>query len=163
MITRLNRTDYIKGFLDIIGNTNKFPKLESDPTINREGSLQPFLRNLKKNGKIDEDIFNSIYLSGSQPARIYGLRELHKAQSSNAIPPFRPIVSSVNTYNYQLTKYLCTLLQPHLPSTYAISDSFSFAQERKTIDTSNKFMFSFDVVSLFTNTPLKEAIDPAVS
>ena len=132
----------MKGFLDIIGNTNKFPKLESDPTINREGSLQRFLRNLKKNGKFDKDTFNSIYLSGSQPASIYGLPKLHKVQSSNAIPPFRPIVSSVNTNNYQLAKYLCTLLQPLLPSTYTISDSFSFVQELKTIDPSNELMFS---------------------
>ena len=60
-----NKTDYIKGILDIINDTNKFAKLESDPTINREGSLQRFLRNLKKNGKIDKDIYNSVYPSGS--------------------------------------------------------------------------------------------------
>ena len=72
-------------------------------------------------------------------------------------------MSSVNTYNYQLAKYLCTLLQPHLPSIYTISDSVSLVQELKTIDTSNKFMVSFDVVSLFTNIPLKESIDLAVS
>ena len=72
-------------------------------------------------------------------------------------------MSSVNTYNYQLAKYLCTLLQPHLPSIYTISDSFSLVQELKTIDTSNKFMVSFDVVSLLTNVPLKESIDLAVS
>ena len=70
---------------------------------------------------------------------------------------------SVNTYNYQLAKYLCTLLQPHLPSTYTISDSLSFVQELKTIDTSNKFMVSFDGVSLFTNITLKESIDLAFS
>ena len=84
-------------------------------------------------------------------------------QSSNAIPPFRHIVSSVIICKYQLAKYLCTLLQPHLPSTYTISDSFFFVQELKTIDTSNKFIVSFDVVNLFTNIPLKESIDLAVS
>ena len=39
----------------------------------------------------------------------------------------------------------------------------SLVQELKTIDTSNKFMVSFDVVSLFTSIPLKESIDLAVS
>ena len=67
------------------------------------------------------------------------------------------------TYNHQLAKYLCTLLQPHLPNTYIIFDSFSFIQNFETIDTSNKFMVSFDVVSLFTNTPLKESVELAVS
>ena len=56
-----NKTDYIKDILDIINDTNKFAKLESDPTINREGSLQRFLRNLKKNGKLTR-IFTTLFI-----------------------------------------------------------------------------------------------------
>ena len=125
--------------------------------------MQRFFRELKKNGKIDKDLYSTIYTLGSQPARIYGLPKMHKIQSSNGVPPLRPIVSSVNIFNYQLAKYLCNPLQPHLPRTYAISDTFSFVEELKTVNFSNKFMVSFDVVSLFTNIPLKESIDPAVS
>ena len=88
---------------------------------------------------------------------------MHKINSLNEVPPFRPIVSSINTYNYHLAKYLCNLLQPYLPSSYSISDTFSFVQELNTVDLSNKFMVSFDVASLFTNIPLKESIDLAVS
>ena len=88
---------------------------------------------------------------------------MHRIKSSTEIPPFRPIVSSINTYNYCLAKYLCNLLQPHLPATYTISDTFSFVQELGTTNLSNKFMVSFDVASLFTNIPLKESIDLAVS
>ena len=40
---------------------------------------------------------------------------------------------------------------------------FPFVQELNTIDISNKYMVSFDVKSLFTNIPLKECIDLAVS
>ena len=112
--------------IDIINDTNKYAKLEIVPTINREGSLQRVLRNLKRNGRIDTGTYNSIYLSGSQPTGIYGLPKMHKIQFSNAILPIRPTMPSVNTFNNQLARYLCTLLQPHLPSTYTISDSFSF-------------------------------------
>ena len=125
--------------------------------------MQRYLRNLKNNGKIEKEIYSQIYPTGSQPARIYGLPKMHKIQSPNVVPPFRPIVSSLNTYNFQLAKFLCNLLQPHLPSTYTVSDSFLFVQELNTIDVSNKFMVSFDVVSLFTNIPLKECIDLAIS
>ena len=111
-VVAVNKTDNIKGILDIINDTNKFAKLESDPTTYKEDSLQRLLCNLQKNGKIDKDIYSSIYPSDSQPAHIYGLPKMPKIQSSNAIPPFRPIVSSVNTYNYQLAKYLFTLLRP---------------------------------------------------
>ena len=88
---------------------------------------------------------------------------MHKIKSRNVVPPSRPIASSLNTYNHQLAKLLCSLLQPHLPSTYTVSDSFSFVQELTTIDVSNKYMVSFDVMSLFTNIPLNECIDLAVS
>ena len=117
--------------------------------------MQRFLRERKKNGKIDKDIYSTIYPSGSQPARIYGLPKMHTIQSSNGVPPLRPIVSSVNTVNYQLAKYLCNLLQPRLPSTYSISDTLSFVEDRKTVTFSNKGMVSFDVVRLFTTIPLK--------
>ena len=90
------------------------------------------------------------------------LPKKHKIQSPDLVPPFRTVVSSLNTYNYQLAKFLSSLLQPHLPNIYTISDSFSFVQELNKIDASNKFMVSFDVVSLFTNIPLKERIDLAI-
>ena len=138
---------------------NKFKELSNDPTINREGKLQRFLKELKKKGKI----YKSIYPSGSQPALIHGLPKMHKIKSPNEVPPFRPIVSSMNTYNYCLAKYLCNPLQSYLPSTYSISDTFSFVQELNTIDLSSRFMVSFDVASLLTNIPLKESIDRAVS
>ena len=143
----LNRSDYTESILNIINDTHKFKELYSDPTIIREGKLQRFLRDLKKNDKIDKEIYSTIYPSGSQPARIYGLPKMHKIQSPNAVPPFRPIVSSVNTFNYQLPKCLCNLLQSHLPNTCSVSDTFSFVQELETVDFSNKFMVSFDVVS----------------
>ena len=88
---------------------------------------------------------------------------MHKIQSLNDIPPLRPIVTSVDIYDYQLAKYLCNLLQPHLPTTYTLSDSFSFVKELRTIDISNKPVVYFDVVSLFINSSFKESIDPAVS
>ena len=159
----LNRSDYTEGILNIINDIHKFKELDSDPTIIREGKLEWFLLDRKRNGDIDKDIYSNIYRTGSQPARIYGLPKMHKIQSPTVIPPFRPIVSSLNTFNYQLAKYLCSLLQPLLSNTYSIFDTFSFVQELKTVDISNKFMVSFYVVSLFTNIPLKESIDLAVS
>jgi len=88
---------------------------------------------------------------------------MHNINSPKKVPPFRPIVSSIYTYNYRLAKYLCNLLQPYLPSIYSISDTFSFVQDLNTIDLSKRCMASFDVASWFTNIPLKLSIDLAVS
>ena len=46
-------------------------------------------------------------------------------------PPFRPIVTSYGTYNYELAKVLYRLFQPHIPSDYSITDFFTFVDEIK--------------------------------
>ena len=112
----LDRTVYDSSILNIISDSSKFKKLKDDPTLLREGQLQRFLRNLKKNDEIENTIYDKIYPSGSQPARIYGLPKMHKVQDHSSTPPFRPIVSSIGTYNYNLANYLCTLSNPHIPN-----------------------------------------------
>ena len=87
---------------------------------------------------------------------------MHKAREPNSIPPFRPIVSSIGTYNYELAKYLCILLEPHIPSDHCTLDTFTFVREINELPLSGKFMVSFDVESLFTNITLEECVNLAV-
>ena len=88
---------------------------------------------------------------------------MHKDREANSTPPFRSIVSSIGTYNYNLAKYLCHLLTPHIPADYCATDTFTFVQDIQSLSISRKFMVSFDVESLFTNIPLEECIDLAVN
>ena len=71
-------------------------------------------------------------------------------------------MSSVGAYNYNLAKYLGSLLVPLLSDKYSVKDSFSFVEELRSFDFKDKFLISFDVESLFTNIPLNETIDIAV-
>ena len=160
----LDKVVYNKAMVDLLSDNSKFKSLESDLTLCREGQLQWFLRKLKKNGLLDCNIYREIYPSGSQPARLYGLPKLHKVKDPKTItPPFRPIVSSIGTYNYNLAKYLCSLLKPHISSEFCATDTFSFVQEIQQFDFSDKFLVSYDVTSLFTNIPLSETIDLGVN
>ena len=88
---------------------------------------------------------------------------MHKDRGPNSAPPFRPIVSSIGTYNYNLAKYLCNLLSPHIPTEHCATDTFTFVQDIQSLSMFGKFMVSFDVESLFTNIPLGECIDLAVN
>ena len=88
---------------------------------------------------------------------------MHKDCGPNSTPPFRPIVSSIGTYNCNLAKYLCSLLTPHIPTDYCATDTFAFMQDIQSLSVSHKFMVSFDVESLFTSIPLEECIDLAVN
>ena len=128
----------------------------------RQLQNQRFLRDLKKQGKLENDLYDSVYPNGSQPVRIYGLPKMHKLRDPTSTPPFRPTVSSIGTYNYNLAKLLCNLLEPHILNDYNATDTFTFVQEINNLPMFGKFLISFDVESLFTNIPLKECIDLTV-
>ena len=98
---------------------------------------------------------------GSQPGKLYGLAKVHKG-STNGCPPFRPIISAINTPTYQLSKFLLPILEPITKNSFVIKDSFSFVDDIKDQNT-NLFMSSFDVESLFTNIPLNETIEICIN
>ena len=102
---------------------------------------------------IDDTIFHKMLPYGSIPGVLHGLPKVHKRGC-----PFRPVVSSINTYNYNLVSYLVRILQPISTNQFTIKDSFSFADWAKRYNHNNEMMCSFDVSSLFTNVPLDEPI-----
>ena len=159
----MDRSLYVESMSRILEDKKKFKIVTSDPTLLREGQLQRFLRKVKANSNLfTKEVYETIYPGGSQPARMYGLPKLHKV-CNNMSPPFRPICSSIGTYNYKLAKFLCDLLTPCIPTQHCTKDSFSFVQEIQKVSKSNHFMVSFDVESLFTNIPLDETIELAVT
>ena len=89
--------------LDIFGDVSKFKVLSSDPTIYREGQLQRRLLRLKKKGFFTDKEYEKVYPGGSNPARAYGFRKMHKPFET--IPKFRPIVASMGTFNHKLASF----------------------------------------------------------
>ena len=170
----LNRIDYERRLLDIINDRTKFMKRnrisgrkkDRDLTIFREGQLQRYLYSLKKKGLLSDNVYKKVYPKGSIPARIYGLPKMHKLPRTEdptvVVPPVRPIVSSIGSYNYNLAKFLTSILGPHVPMDHCAADSFTFVNDLKQVSSQNRYMVSFDVVSLFTNIPLKETVNLAV-
>ena len=156
----MNRKDYICGMNNIINDQSKFKLLTEDPTSLREGQLQRFLRKLKNEMFFNDDVYKSVYPTGSRPARMHDLPKLHKMFDS--VPAFRPILSSIGTYNYQLAKFLGKLLDDLIPNDHSTKDTFSFAEELKRVSVTNKYMVSYNVTSLFTNIPLEETINLTV-
>ena len=61
--------------------------------------------------------------------------------------------------NYNLAKYFCYLLKPHISSEFCATDTFTFVKNIQDADFSEMFMVSYDVTSLFTNIPFSETID----
>ena len=88
---------------------------------------------------------------GTRPGVMYGSSKVHKASVGNC-PPFRPILSALNTPTYKLAKFLVPILKPLTTNEFTVKGPFHFAEEivHKQHDL---FMSSLDVDSLFTNIP----------
>ena len=159
----LDRKLYNNAIEEIISDPSKFGKLNEDPNLKREASLQRFLRKLKQKNFFNEIEYDKLHPSGSAPARIYGTPKMHKFSSSDSCPKLRPIVSSIATFNYNIACFLRDLLSPLVPNDYSCKDNFSFVSQIKNANLSKKFLVSYDVTSLFTNIPLQETIDIAIN
>ena len=66
----LDRKPYNNAIEEINSGISKFEKLNEDPTSKREASLQRFLQKLKQKNFFNEIEYDTLYPSGSAPARI---------------------------------------------------------------------------------------------
>ena len=159
----MDRNVYIRRIFVIIKDRTKFKELSTDPTIIRKCQLQRFLRSMKNKNIFTKETYEKIYSSGSEPAFIYGTPKIHKLKHKNISDlSFHPIISFIGTYNYNLAKFLSSLLEPVISTRHCTKNSFSFCEEIKKVRASNKFLVSYDVFSFFTSIPLAETIDMAV-
>ena len=91
----LDQKLYDNAIQEVILDTSKFEKLNEDPTLKREASLQRFLRKLKQKNVFSENKYDKLYPSGSAPPPTYGTPKMHKFSSGDLFPKLRPIVSSI--------------------------------------------------------------------
>ena len=76
--------------------------------------------------------------------------------------PFRPIVSSIATYNCNLAKFLSELLDPVILSEHCSNNSFIFCEEIQGLSADDYFLISYDICSLFPSIPPTETVEIAV-
>ena len=145
----LDQKLYSNAIQEIVSDTSKFEKLNKNPTLKREASLQRFLRKLKQKNFFNEIEYDKLHPSGSAPARIYGTPKMHKFSSSDSFPKLRPIVSSIGTFNYKLARFLCDLLSPLIPNDYSCKGTFSFVSQIKNANLSRNFFVSYDMTLAF--------------
>ena len=118
---------------------------------------------MKQKNLFNEIEYDKFYPSGFAPARIYDTPKMHKFSSIDSFTKLRPIVSSLGAFNYNLARFLCDLLSTLVPNDYSWKDTFSFVSQIKNANLSKKILVSYDVTSLFTNTPLQQTIDIAIN
>ena len=157
----LTRDAYVEKMMSILEDKSKFLRLgpveQFDRTLSIENALRTYLKRLVSEKEMSAHTYNEILPVGSSRPRMYGLPKVHKPGV-----PLRPILSMSGSPQYMISKWLCDRLRPVVQhyGKHCVEDSFVFSDSVKSAKLSQDgFMCSLDVVSLFTNVPLKEVID----
>ena len=161
-IVLIKTTDYYSSLEKLFSDKSKFKQISEDPTPTRLSTLQRYLKQLNKRGELDDNTFKKIRPQSARIARGHGLPKMHKHFDN--IPSFRPIVDTTGTTHYSVDKYLSQLLNPLTQNEYSRRDSFDAANRidgiLPLVQENEEYMFvSLDVVSLFTNVPLRKTVN----
>ena len=154
--------DYYNALENLFTDPSKFKQIYNGSTPTRLTSLQRYLKQLNKRGELPDAVYNTIRPKHAKISRAHGLPKVQKAFDD--IPPFRPIIDTIGTIHSSVGKYLSEVLYPLTQNQFSIKDSFDAAKRINSIlpeaKNSNDLVFVLlDVVSLFTNVPLKKTVN----
>ena len=101
------------------------------------------------------EVVDKLTPSGSVPGKLYCRIKIHKKGY-----PARPVVSMINTPEYQLAKFMDRLIKPYIPNECILDSTQNVLQKmNQFIPQKHQVTVSFYVISLFTNVPLAETIE----
>ncbi|XP_055589197.1 uncharacterized protein LOC129741481 [Uranotaenia lowii] len=144
----MEREDYNNKMLHLL-NDPTYEILNKDPTNKIAKQTNNIINRLLMLKLIDKK--TATFLESKNPIRpcIYGQPKAHKPDL-----PLRPVVPNITAPTYKLAKYVSQILQSSFKSQYNIKDSFQLVKVLQQIKLPPDYILvSFDVVSLFTNTP----------
>lgn len=157
-IVILDKSTYMNKAEEILKG-KQFESLSNDKFHQQqEEELNKFVFSLFKKGIIDNKLRYQLQSTCSSLSVFYGLPKAHKIDY-----PIRPIISTIGSYQYEVSKYLAKAIRNARPQANSyIKDSFDLVKRLKeiTLDKEKTYtMCSFDVESLYTNVPVEEAIE----
>ena len=162
MLTRAHKTTEI-----LLSDQRKFEKvtLKNDAflnfLVNQEKRIDTIFKNLVDSNFRSNEMPKFLKPVGTRPGIMYRNWKVHK-QQVDGCPPFRPILSALQTPRYNLVTFLVPILNHLTKTKNTVKDSFQFAEEICEQDRT-LYMSSLDVDSLFTNIFLDETIDICVN
>ena len=128
-------------------------KNAKNPILKEEEKICKALEQMRTNKKIPETLFKKLKPIGSQPPRLYGLAKIHKENV-----PLRPVLSMPGSAYFNIARQVADWLSV-VPECNINSSTKEVADKLSDISLpDNTEMVSFDVVSLYTNVPVDEAI-----
>jgi len=165
-VVLVDRCRYVQSMQSLISDTTKFVEIKEPIekyTRKIEDKTNNFLRKLKNNDVLSDDLYKQLYVTGSAPGILYGLPKIHKPNFSTAYQ-FRPIFAAYDTPSFGIAKYLVSILNPLTTNSFTVKNTYDFVDTIVNFPDADKyFMCSFDVENLFTNIPLHDTIEICIN
>ena len=146
--------------LDAILQLPQFEKVTSTrknakhPVLKEQDRILRALKEMKEDGRISEGLYEKLRPTGSQPPRLYGLAKIHKT-----VIPVRPVLSMPGSAYYKIGNEIAEWLAT-VPECKINSSTKMVNEQLKSVHLEDdEEIISFDVVSLYTNVPVLEAIN----
>ena len=150
----LDKVTYNDKILELLSDQTTYKPLNKNPLDNE---IKNFNSKIKSILKDNNDLLSKIKINAPSLPYLYGLIKTHKPNL-----PVRPIISSVGSCTYKLSKYLVAILSPLLGtiSDSHIKNGLDICDKLTTININSETrLVSFDVVSLFTKVPIDDLLN----
>lgn len=150
-----NKSDYKSKMRTLIDDPANFSELQSDPTSKCQAKNNRLVTALFKQQHISSFEKSRLRTYTAVAPRIYGQLKYHKAGL-----PLRPIVSTIGSPAYGLSRYVASILRRAFQyPIYNVKNSSQFVRRAKNVQPKhNNVLVSFDVVNCFGNIPTQLAI-----
>ena len=130
----VNKTYYSDNKKNFLYDTGKFEKINLKIVGilsfagNREKRVDNISKKLVVSNNMSEEIRRSLKAVRTRPGVMYWTWKVHKDVVDNC-PSFWPILSTINTPIFKLTKFLVPILKPLTSNEYTTKESFALAVE----------------------------------
>ena len=149
----MNKVDYIDKLDQLLSDENTYSQLRKNPN---EGIISNFNKKLKVLLRGNNNLIKQFTTSSPSLPYLYGTIKTHKPNN-----PARPIISSVGSITYKLSKYLVSVLNPLIGSisNSHIKNNVELVEKLNNVQVNSDFkLVSFDVCSLFTKVPVDDLL-----
>ena len=152
----MERKDYIEKAQQLLQDPNTYKTIPTDPTTKLKNRLITKLKKIKLDTGMDDITYRRMYPTGVVIPKFYGLPKVHKGNT-----PLRPIVSSIGSVSYGVSKEIARIIKPLVGSTeHHVNNSKEFIEEIKKMKLEEgECITSYDVSALFTSIPIPSALD----
>ena len=144
----LNSVHYSDKMKCLLGDSTTYKKINNSLVPAHSAKNNFLVKTWFNAGFISKPIYENMKVSGTVVSRIYGLIKLHKQNF-----PLRPIVSSIGSPFYALSKFLSSVLTKIVGcSDFHVPNSFDFFKCINNMSIPEDYkLISLDVVSMYTN------------